>query len=413
MSANTGLAVAKPTTLATLAGELIRTPQQLAERVRELQSQAHILSPAVAVSNIPEHYAINTAVVVIEPSSTSGDVYAGSFHKKVKQGGDWIPTEVSLAKPALLRILGAAGVNITRSERTDDQGRSYYWRWCSEGTLVDFDGQIRRLPPGNVEVDYRDGSAQIGEWTPEEWAKRVAAADAKREKAPQGERWKVKPEPIGGWTYERVMQSRSKGERLAESFSLNALIRNLGIKQKYTIEELKKPFVCFRATFIPNMRNPRVEEMVTAAHLGATHLLYGHASDAQPRAIGPVIDVHASSPAGEETSEVTTAPEGAVEFDDLPEPPKPSAPATPEPPADVYHVTKSSKFPDSDHFFFETRQGKTFTTSDLGVARALNAARKAGQALQIHAEAIDVAGKPYLNVLDVTAVPSLPDPSKL
>lgn len=408
-----------------IAGQAIKTPEQFADLVREMQSQAHILSPAVAISRIPDHYVINTAVVVIDP--TSADVYAGSFHKKTKRGDDWIPTEVSISKTGLLKILSAAGVHVTYSDRVDDGKTMHYWRWRCEGTITDFDGQIRPLPPGNEEVDLRDGSAQIGGWTPEEWVKREAAADERKANTPEKERWKVKPEPIDGWSRDRVMGQRAKGLNIAAAKAMNSLIRNLGVKQKYSIEELKKPFVIFRATFMPNMNNPRVEEMVTAAHLGATHLLYGRGAPSEPRQIaGDVIDVHATSPDEPpvEQPQTAAAPQDAVELDDIPEP-KPAAPATPPSAEPTYHVTKASKLTIDgvDHYFFATAQLVTFVTTDIDVARQLNAARKSTAALSIEAEPTTIGDKRYQRVIESKLAPSgasaqqqgslLPDPSKL
>jgi hypothetical protein len=393
----------------------IRTPLELADRMREMQEVSHLLSPAASVAMIPSHIVINPVVVVIDPAVDADtgrgtDVYyQASIHKKVKRNNDWCPLEVSLNAKAIVRLLRAAGVNITRSARTDDGTKPHYWAWTSEGKLRDFDGSWLVLPPGDVEIDLSDGSAQVGEWTQVEWAKREAAAEVLRAKKPEGERWKVKAETIGGWSGERVMGARKFGLRLAQAKSLSALGRNLGIKQIYSIAELEKPFVIFRASFVPDMTNQRVVEMVTAHELGAMHLMFPGGSPvalppgAEPAAIGGVgqiVDL--------DEPEVSTAgtPAGAAEVQDIPA-------KVAEQPADVFLVTKVSLL--ENRYYFETKQGKTFVTADVDTARTLNAARKAEMPMVVDGEPVTIEGKPFLQVIN--AVPfkaaSLPRPEDL
>lgn len=392
-------------------GGAIRTPQEFAERIRGLSAQAHILSPAMAVSEIPAHYTIQPAVVVIDSQST--DVYKGSFHKSKKVGDDYIPLEVSLSKTGLLKIMAAAGVNVTRSERTDDNRTPYYWTWCSEGTITDF-GAVRQLPPGNSEVDLRDGSPQVGEWTPEEWAKREAAAAEKRAKTAERDRWKVKPEAIGGWSRERLMQARSYGLRLAESKSLTALIRNLGLPQKFAVEDLAKPFVVFRTVFHPDMSIPGVAEIVTAAHFGSMRSLYPGSNTATAKALPETTD----APAGDFQTDsaaadlpLTTTPVGAVELDDIPAAEAPAAAAV------TYQITKVSKLAidGADWYFFDTTERVTFVSPDVDIARGLNDARKASRRLVIESKAITLNGVEFREVVEATgpAANGLPSPEQL
>lgn len=282
-------------TVTQLAGTIIKTPLELAQRVRAMQQVAHILSPAVSVAAIPEHIAINTVVVVIDPTfdaktGRGNDVYfQASIHKSVNKGSrenpDWEVLEASLNANAIRRMLSASGVQITTSRRTDDAAIQNYWAWESRGKIRDFDGSWRELPPGNVEIDLRDTSAQIGEWSAEKWARAERDCEEKKKTAGK-DAWKLKPN-VGGWTADRVLAARRFGLRLAESKSLNALGRNLGLKQIYALDELKKPFVIFRATWLPDMSDPVTRQMVTAAELGANHLLYPPASTPAALPAGP------------------------------------------------------------------------------------------------------------------------------
>lgn len=428
MNPNTQLAPVTGGALATrpleeLAGQIIKTPLELASRIRQMSQVAHILSPAIAVSSIADHYVVNTAVVVIDTTlppveygtAAGNDVYyQSSIHKgKNRKNGDTWETaveEVSLNKNGLLKILGAAGVDITSARRTDDGREPYYWAYSTQGVIVDFDGRRRQLPPGDVEIDLRDGSASIGEWTPEEWRRRVLEADREKAATKNDEaRKKIKPEPINGWSEERVRNARRFGLRVAQTESMNRLARNLGLKQKYTLAELQKPFVLFRCSFNPDMSDPVVRQMVTAANLGATQLLYP-----QPAPIAPgVVEMRASSPANvidadaltpdppiPSTPKTAAPPSGAVAFDDFPEPPTSTTPR--------YRFVHASKaaIDGQDWFFFTAENGSTFCTEDVSAARVLNKARQDGREIAVESEPLTLAGQTYLHVLELPAAPA-------
>jgi hypothetical protein len=396
------------TAVTKLAGDLIRTPMQLAERVRALQQVAHVLSPAVAVAAIPQHIAINPVVVVIDTTvdaetGRGTDVYfQRSIHKSRKQGrgyeATYEPLEVSLNAKAILRVLASSGVKVTRSVRTDDGSKTNYWTWEACGEIREFDGSWRALPHGNVEIDLRDGSAQIGEWTSEAWSKAVAAAEERKKHTPKDDQWKVKPEPVGGWSQERVIGARKFGLRLAESKALNALGRNLGLKQIYSIEELKKPFVIFRAMWNPDMSDPETRRMVTAAELGATHLLGYPASSPAPalpasdasstariqHAAGDVIE-------GEAVGQESTAAPAREEDEDRPFAPTAAASSTAPAAADpIYHVAQviKRKKGSSSAFAITTKEtgDRLFLTNDEAHATAAHAFGQAGTGLHFSPE---------------------------
>lgn len=404
-----------------LTGTNIKTPAQLAERIRALQAHAFILSPMSAVAAIAPGYEITPVVVAIDPSvdAESGRgaevYYQPSIHKKVKERGQWVPLEVSLNKYGLLRILGAVGVNVYPPRWLQDPTEKYLWICEVSGDVTEFDGRVRRLPAGTGSLDARDGSADIGEWTPPEWAKRVEVANAQRAKTPEAERWKVKPEPMdGGWTKERVMQVRKYGRQLAETKAMNRLARNLGVRQSYTIAELTaKPFVIMRTMFMPDMTNPRVAEMIAAVNLGARHLLYPGATAPQEvpelpehapvsHAHGePALDGEVAGVMREpaERMQTASAPQGAeeVSFDE----PAATAPDDDE----VYVITKllQQKTDGGARYFVETQAGVTLYTPDAALAKALHAAQKDGLARRIETERVVIAGQPYRQVLQLSA----------
>ena len=368
------------TTVVDLAGKQIRTASELTERIRACQAEAHILSPTVAISSIPPTHAINVAVVVIDPavdpqSGAGTDVYhQPSIHKRKKTGQDYEPVEVSLGKTGLQKIAHAAGINWIESRRIDDGRTPSYWSWTCIGQVIDFDGTPRRLPPGSVEIDLRDGSPQIGGWTPALWATAVQACEDRKATTAKADQWKVKPYAIGGWTADRVMGARRFGLRLAESKAMNAAIRNLGVKQKYTVDELRKPFVVFRCSFVPDMSDPEVKRIVTERALGGTAKLYAHAPASQG---GDVIDVDAGQAAA-----VSPAPPPDDGLDSLPSADDEGVPATPV----GHHIT----FVGTSQHGFVIRTTETgdrrLETTDRAIALAAKTAMDAQTVVELTVE---------------------------
>ncbi len=411
----------------TLTGSNIKTQADLAERILAMQDRVFLLSPMGAAGAISPGYEVTPLLVPIDPSvdTESGrgaDVYfQASIHAKTKvqrQGGgyDLVPLEVSLNHYGLLRILNNFGVNVRPTRWLQDGSTERYLFVCeTDGDLIDFTGQLRMLPTGIGSLDARDGSADIGEWTPDEWARRVAVANLQREKTPVPDRWKVKPEPINGWTGERVIQVRRYGRQLAKTKSLNGLARKLGVRQSYTIAELKaKPFVILRAVFVPDMTDPHVRHMVTAANLGARDLLYpGSSAPADATAELPVThapgevgrtlvgEIVAPEPEAPERMQTAPPPTDAhqVDFED----PKPQQPA----PADdeVYVVTKVLAQGDgaARRFFVETDRQVTLYTPDEALAKVLVKAAKDKAPRRVATERVVVAGQAYRQVLEVAA----------
>lgn len=406
--------------LQAIAGVQITTAQQLYERIKQLHGQAHILSPMTAVAAIPPGHVITPVVVVIDPSvdpesGRGADVYhQPAIHKHEKIGkNDYRPLEVSLNKTGLLKFLQAFGVNVYPTERLDDGTERNIWIMRSRGDVMQFDGSIVALPAGTASVDLRDGSADIGEWMPDEWAARIATAEKKRAMTPDAERWRVRPEPINGWTYDRVLQARKFGLRLAEAKSLNALARNLGVRQMYTIAELQaKPFVVFRAQYVPDTSDPEVRRMLTAASLGARNLLYpgapaGHALAAGQapvsHGIGDPTAIIEHSPESEAPDRMLTAqPPADAEELAVEEP-------TPPQPAEVYVVTRVLQHGEGAErkYYVETGAGVTLYTTDAVLAKACATAKKDGQPRAIPTERVVVAGQAYRQIIEIS-VPGQP-----
>lgn len=416
---------AGPSALSNLTRDNVKTMAEFTERVRQIQDAAFVLSPMNAAGDFAPQFQATPVIVWIDPtidpkSGRGADVYHQySIHKSHKVGDDWVADEVSVNHNGLMRILNAAGVNVKPTRWLQDGVvERNIWVCETDGEITDFTGTVRSVPTGIGSLDARDGSPDIGEWSQDEWAKRVAAAEAKKASTKNdNDRKRIKPEAINGWTAERVMQVRKYGRQLAKTKSLNGLARKLGVRQSYTIDELKrKPFVIMRAVYVPDMSNPEVAKMYAAAHLGVTHLLYGGPS--APK-LPPPIDEPITHAHGEEGSTIAgevvhdddpptaAAPTDAEELPDDPEP----AAATPA----GFVVTRvlRRKLPDeSSQYFVETTSpdgaaGPTLFTTDVAVVKACQAAAKDKQPREFTTERIGAAGQTYLQIVDMNVIAKL------
>lgn len=416
--------------LAKVMSGNISTVQEWHERTKAMNKFAFMLTPSTMMGAIAPHYVITPQLVTIDPSvdpesGRGADVYyQRSIHKAKKVdrpggGYDWVPTEVSLNAAGLLRILSAAGVNVHDSVWQQDGSKErYLWVCETAGDIIEFTGQVRKLPAGVGSLDARDGSPDIGEWTPEEWARRVAVCEAQREKCKTDkEKRAIKPEPINGWTAERVMQVRKYGRQLTKTKSLNGLCRRLGVRQSYSVDELRaKPFVIMRAVYMPDTTNPRIAEMVAAANLGARFNLYPgaalppaemattHAPGEEGNTLsGEVVDATAE-PEPEERMQTAAPPEDVEEV--VEQPAKPAQAATPPPPpSSVYTVLKiyrkgKAGTPEAQ-YFIETKEGVTLFTNDEQFLPLLQAAAKDNQPREILTERVVVADKPYRQITEI------------
>ncbi len=237
--------MAEQTALARIqqsASSSITTAADLARRIGEWKEAAHVLTPAIAVSAIAPQHVVNVAVVVISPEvgdNGQGDDTYGLDSKG--KGLPWLkPGERAINRVGLMKLAQAAGLSwdAALSGRTDDRKERFYWEYKAVGHYVGFDGQVQTVV-GTFELDLRNGSPALK-----------------------------------GFQDSQIDQARKNGMRLCESKAQAAAIRELGLKQKYTAEELKKPFVILRTSFVPDLKDPEQRRMVAERGLAGASALY-------------------------------------------------------------------------------------------------------------------------------------------
>jgi hypothetical protein len=237
---------------------VIRDAAELTAFIERCQrARWQVLSPATKVTALADSYGVLVSTVLINPDPGRGEVY---FDRQVMQGD-----ELALTRIGLQRIEQVAGLSwLPWSRRTDPRMIQNLWEYESWGSYLSFDGTPRTVK-GTAEVDLREGSAQIGEWTREAWEALVKSGVSKDD-------WK-----IGGWSKERLIQARRFGLRLAETKSQSACVRNaFGVRQKYTRAELLQPFVVLRVMYLPDERDPEIRQLLAANRLQGVSALFAH-----------------------------------------------------------------------------------------------------------------------------------------
>lgn len=332
-----------------LTGDLIVAASDFAARVQALQGKTNIVTPIVQISSLALDHAVNLCVVKIDPTVDSQGNGPMCYRDKAFMKED----ERGLGRIGLDMIAAAAGISWLphpHSRRTDDGRTPYLWSFTVVGAFTAMDGTIQTLPPGSAEVDLRDGSDQIGGWTPAKW------------RANNGQN-------IGGWSEKRVHQARRFGLALAETKARLRAIRSLGIRQKYSVAELAKPFLIPRVSYKPDMSNPVVAETVTRMKMGGISALY--AQQTTPALLEP-----STSEAMNPAAVAASTPADTVDGDVV------SREATPA--ASGFKILKVFKEPREGQdplYFITTEQtgDERLYTDDLFLAQAAKAHAQSGE----------------------------------
>lgn len=381
-----------------LVGDLILEARELPTKFDEMRSRANLITPVVEITSIAPHHAVNLSVVYIDPTVDENGNGPMCYRDKTFMAEN----ERGLNKIGLDMVAAAAGISWLphpHSRRTDDGKTPHVWAFTVVGAYTAMDGTVQTLPPGSVEVDLRDGSDQIGGWTQEEWEKLV---ESNKGKARANQKW-----TINGWSDKRVRQARRFGLQLAETKARLRAIRSLGIKQKFTADELRKPFVVPRVSFQPDMNNPVVAEIVTRQKLAGVSALFSQQQQVLPPAteIAAIAagstPVHEDSPAEREPVERDF---DEVEAEDAKKATTTAAPAKPPAPKGHLIIKVSQDAHDDGAFWITLDNEKRLLTRDRGTAKACNEWRKAGTRVEIVSEVGEFQGDEVLVIVKVAPV---------
>jgi hypothetical protein len=210
--------------------EIITTPTEFEAAIARWTSKYNVLTPFTQITGLAPQHGIIASIVKInsDPSKGGpGEVYDGLPFL----GRD----EVALAKIGLRKIADAGAIS-TDPVRTDPRNIPNYWEFKCTASYRGIDGTVVTRS-ATAEWDLRDGSARLKGWTPNQ-----------------------------------ITEGRKNGLRNCETRAINAAIRELGLKQKYSKAELAKPFLVMRVAFQPDMTDPDQRRLVAENAMRGTSM---------------------------------------------------------------------------------------------------------------------------------------------
>lgn len=214
---------------------------------------ANLVGPTpTAQERISEMYVIRTTSVRVDWKTETFEVWDAESKTKKR----------ALAKSAIDRVAQASGVSWDPA-LTGVIGKPSmeYLMYRAVGGVVGPDGGIVVIS-GTVEWHYSLEVQPIVDDIAELEAK-IAAGDKSCEKALYGKK-------------KQLIDVQKYRIGMCESKAKNRAVRGLGIKAKYTIEELNEPFVVQQVCYAPDITSPDVKEVLKARVDMGRNALYGN-----------------------------------------------------------------------------------------------------------------------------------------
>ena len=283
----------QPETLATIPGLPVRPLEDLdavAEAFRELRKRVHLLCPSLNVSALLPMSRVAFPAVWIDPSL--GPTGSGpQVYRDPRFCGDG---EVALGKNALMALMSAGAVQLVEVRRVDDASDPSYCHVQVEIASRNFDGTWARMK-ASKELDLRDGAPET----------LVPERDAQRRKTGA----------MVALSASALADKRRHILSLCETKALTRALRALfALPQKFTIDELSKPFVIPRLVPDLDPADPDVRRALISMHLSP-------APSASTVAPPQLLPSGAAAPALPEFADVVVAPPAPDDLDDPPPPP--------------------------------------------------------------------------------------------
>ena len=255
----------------------------------------NVLIPETLIVGLADNYALAIAQTTISVDLADGEIYPDDNAKDSEQ------KRYRLHKTALMRISGPymAGVKWSAESGIETLSRDYI-AFKSIGSILAPDGQ--EVPfVGHDDLDFL---------VLEEKYREAYAAKAKNLKKDKeynnpnaGKREateKEKAEYIDYCVKRDLMQKREHKLAIVETGAMERVIRGLvGLKNSYTMKQLRMPFITARVILRPDYSNPETKNRALAAGNHAAKNIYG--TDKPP------IDIPADQKANQESVKAPVA----------------------------------------------------------------------------------------------------------
>lgn len=234
-------------------------PAVVDARLQEIATKAHLVTPDVRCTFIPEGYAITLNATYVDPARDTYNV----------QGG------LALSKAPLQRIAAQVGVIWDPKQcgfihEEGDPRHPYLVTYRATGAYQGFDGRWQSLPPGTKRLDLREGSPMVEKMHTEAQANNRSAD-------------------------KQIREMRAFIVEHAESKAINRAIRGLGIRSSYEREELDGvPFVSAKLVWTGASDDPELRRQFArdtrTQDLQARAMLFGGAPPPAPAAPAATFD---------------------------------------------------------------------------------------------------------------------------
>lgn len=233
-----------------LTSTAIQKVEVLKKAFEALREACNLLSPVASVDHIMPMHQVSLRAVMLDSSVDQNGNGADCYRdpRFCKAG------EVALGKNALMKLMAGAGVQVVDRQRLDDRSDPNYCEVQVTLAVRDFDGTMRQMM-ATKEMDLRTGSPET----------------LKPEKVNNEKTGRMIPFDDSALSDKR-RHIQSHAETKAIERGLRAIF---ALKQKYTVDELKRPFVVPKLVANLDPSDPETKTALIQHALSGETRLYG------------------------------------------------------------------------------------------------------------------------------------------
>lgn len=276
--------------------------------IQQKYAGCNLLMPASTEVQLNPFYKITVMEVPVDLSENSGDVFKVGSVKQIQNGRDVYVDTFSPAKPLLMKLAAAAGIQFdpehtygTRVDQNTYKAKAFGAMRMPDGTgKTHADEKVICLDDeeANFRVEFMDKSIK---GITDEKAAKAAAEMFKGKWIDATNKWgkACKAYVIDDCDREKYIERsvlvnmtllRKTAAEKAMTGAINRVIRALtGLKGQYTRAELERPFAIPRVTFAPDYTDPEVKKVLLSQGMNSIGSLFG--VQAIPASSAPALEV--------------------------------------------------------------------------------------------------------------------------
>ena len=276
--------------------------------IQQKYAGCNLLMPASTEVQLNPFYKITVMEVPVDLSENSGDVFKVGSVKQTQNGRDVYIDTFSPAKPLLMKLAAAAGIQLdpehtygTRVDQNTYKAKAFGAMRMPDGTgKTHADEKVICLDDeeANFRVEFMDKSIK---GITDEKAAKAAAEMFKGKWIDATNKWgkACKAYVIDDCDREKYIERsvlvnmtllRKTAAEKAMTGAINRVIRALtGLKGQYTRAELERPFAIPRVTFAPDYTDPEVKKVLLSQGMNSIGSLFG--VQAIPASSAPALEV--------------------------------------------------------------------------------------------------------------------------